>query len=73
MEFYEVTDEVWRYNNQQWEQYDNLVRPRYNHHTALIGANIFHIGGFGDDVDYFRFGTNFCETDKVLTFLRIFF
>ena len=54
----EVTDEVWRYDNHQWDKYDNLVTPRYGHQSSLIGKNIIHIGGEVDDHDHFRFVAN---------------
>ena len=43
-----MTDEVWRYDNHQWDKYDNLVRPRFGHQSSLIGKNIVHIGGCVD-------------------------
>ena len=53
------TDEVWRYDNQQWDKYDNMLRPRSNHQSALINNNIVHIGGRLDGLNHFRFLPNF--------------
>ena len=43
------TDAVWRYHNRLWTTYDSLQKPRNMHHTALIGNEIFHMGGDIDD------------------------
>ena len=39
------SDDVWQYNNKLWNKFDSLEKPRSSHYTALIGNDIFHIGG----------------------------
>ena len=61
-----MTDQVWRYDNQQWDEYDNMITPRFNHQSALIKNNIVHIGGQDragqlKQLNRFRFLANLCK------------